>query len=363
MPTTHAKDPAQEQPSLLFKTATTALGIAIYLNDKRKQSKKKMLEKSQLTTAELIERGSEVDRKLKNSANHLVERTQQQLQQGVQTSQQALHKVQTSLEEAADTRRDQVLRITGVATHKDVKHNAKVGHINALATKMVQFNESIDYQLKEHREKLAHKADRRDLAPLAKSEDLTPLATSQELAGLAKAEQLQNLVKRADLDRLATSQQLETLARTEDLALLDKIPLLTEKVDLLAHKEDLFPIAKEASVKALQNILSTQLDTHQTKIELLMTQLATRSDISDITDAQATKQDVQHATQKLASKNDVESIVKQLIKHIQGLEEQVSYLKNQLDNQQAPLAETVLPKTQPSGNVSDAIDSVQLRAS
>ncbi len=348
-----------QQPSRLVKTASAFIGFALLLNEKRKKNKQKMITSGQRTTKELIAKGTVLDQKLKDKGNEFSAEAKSQIKKKLQTSKHRIHSAQNDIKSVADKSRDKALSITGVATHKDVMNNAKIGHINAVATKMVEFNENIDFQLKDQKEILSHKVDKRDLLPLAKSCDLEPLTTKKDLASLARTEDLHNVAK---------SEELMDLAKTRDLKALDGIPLLTEKVEQLAHKQDLSPLAKEQSIKAFQNVLSNQMDTHQSKIELLMTQLATRDDLSELTEKQVSIEKVQELTQPLATKDDVESVLKKMIQHIQHLEVQVSYLKEKVQKNvttpstsvtqsQAKKAPTAAPTS-----VTEAIDSVKLKA-
>ena len=109
------------------------------------------------------------------------------------------------------------------------------------------------------------------------------------------------------------------------------------------------------------------MDTHQSKIELLMTQLATRDDLSELTEKQVSIEKVQELTQPLATKDDVESVLKKMIKHIQHLEVQVSYLKEKVQTNvptpSTPVTQSQAKKapTAAPTSVTEAIDSVKLK--
>jgi hypothetical protein len=318
----------------LVKMATTALGVALLLNDRRKQKSKQLLDSTHRTSAELIERGTEVDQKLRQSAQSLAERTHTNIEQRLDSGKSAIKNAQQSIEQAADTSRDRLLSISGVATHKDVKDNAKLSHVKALSHQVDTFSDQVRFQHQQQLSELAEKANKMDLTPLARSSELTELAKIQDLAPLSKKE---------DLDILAKSEELAALATKADLELLAQIPILTDKVDTLATREDLTSLAKEQTLKGLQNVIEHQMGSHQARIEMLMGQLATRDDISDLNKSQLTQQDILSATELLASKEDVESVVKQLIKHIHHLERQVLMLKEHLaDNEPAPTSRNQL---------------------
>lgn len=355
---------ASSEKSSLTKLATTAIGIALMINDRRKRSSKKLVESTQRTSADLIKRGTEVDQQLRQSTHQLIEQAQLRLEQQLKLEQKitsgksSIRDVQQSIEQAADQGRDRILALSGVATHKDVKDNAKLSHLNALSNQVAVFNDQVSYQFKQQVNELAQKADKFDLAPLARSVELTHLAKTE------------------DLSPLATSEELARLATKADLELLAQIPILTDKVDLLASREDLTPLAKESSLQATQTVLANQMETHHSRIELLMAQLATRDDLRKISHEQLTKRDIESATSLLASREDVESVVKQLIKHIHHLERQVMYLKERIPNMPPQTAEkeqttaksanTSTPSVSKSisddKKVSESINSVQVRA-
>ncbi|MFC3152073.1 hypothetical protein ACFOEK_13605 [Litoribrevibacter euphylliae] len=340
--------------SPLAKLATTALGIALLINDRRKQSGKKLIEATQKASADLIERGTEVDQQLKASANQTLDRTQSKLEQQLESGKSAVKEVQTALEQATDHGRDRILALSGVATHKDVKDNAKLSHLNALSNQMAVFNDHVNFQFNKQLNELAQKADKFDLAPLARSVELKQLAKTEELASLATSKELDALASKTDISALS-----EVLAN---------IPVLTEKVETLATRDDLAPLAKEHSLKTAQAVLANQMETHHSRIEILMAQLATRDDLRDLSKRQLTKHDIDSATSLLASKEDVESVVKQLIKHIHHLERQVVYLKQQLpEPTTAAKPETAKQPREHSASsedsqVSESINSVQVRA-
>jgi hypothetical protein len=358
--------------SKLVKAASTAIGLALLINDRRKKNTQKLIDSSKQASADLVERGTEVDERLKASTNELMAKAQAPIDQQVKKTKNSLIKVKDQAEGMADQSRDKLLSITGVATHKDVKDNAKISHLSALSTQVSVFNEQVDYQLSKQQQTLAEKADKDDLHPLAHKEDLLSFVKQDDLIPLATSDDLESLASSEDLTPLAKSVELERLASKEDLALLDNIPLLTEKVDLLATKEDLDPLAKEQSVKAMQNVLKTQMDAHQSRVEMMMSQLATRDDISEVSSAQLTVKDVESATSLLASKEDVETVVKQLIKHIHHLERQVVLLQEKLPNETAESLQSSPALTRPDqpgtpekkapDSVTESINSVQVRA-
>jgi len=185
--------------SPLIKAATTAIGVALLLNDRRKKKSQKLIETSQKTSTELIEKGTEVDQKLRASTNQVIEDTQAKLEHGLEQTKDSLKKAQSSVEKAADVSRDKLLAISGVATHKDVKDNAKISHLSALSTQMAVFGENVDYQFNKQQNELIQKADKHDLAPLARS---------TELQTLAKIEDLKDLATQESLKPLATSEEL-----------------------------------------------------------------------------------------------------------------------------------------------------------
>lgn len=307
--------------SPLIRLASTAIGVALLINDRRKQKSQKLAKSTQETSSELIERGAEVDQRLRESAQKLINKTQLKVEAQLETGKSAIEELHHSLEQAADQSRDKVLAISGVATHKDVKDNAKLSHLNALSSQIAVFNDHMDYQLKKQLNELSQKSDKFDLAPLARS---------VELKTLAKQEQLLALPTHDDLSPLAKSDELATLATKTDLKILAQIPVLTEKVDSLATQDDIEPLAKEQTIKTVQRVLKNQMETHHARIEVLMSQLATRDDLRDVSETQITRHEVESATSRLASKEDVESVVKQLIKHIHHLEHQVKSLKDQI---------------------------------
>ncbi|GLQ30509.1 hypothetical protein [Litoribrevibacter albus] len=355
---------SQDKPSsTLVKLATTAIGVALLINDRRKQKSQQLIESTQKTSADLIERGAIVDQQLRSSTNQIIEETQSKLEQQLDSGKSVLKQAQHSVEKAADLSRDRLLSISGVATHKDVKDNAKLAHLNALSSQIAVSSDHMDFQLKKQFNELSQKADKFDLAPLARS---------VELKALAKQEDLHKLATHEDLTSLATSEELAALATKADLELLAHIPILTEKVDTLTTKDDLVPLAKEQSIKAVQKVLENQMETHHARIEILMAQLATREDVHDVSRGQITRQDIDSATSLLASKEDVESVVKQLIKHIHHLERQVVLLKEKLPDTDRPempknaAISTVPAKPEKASaeknTTADTIDSVQVRA-
>lgn len=303
----------------VMKAAATAIGMALLLNDKRKKMASQWSNSSEKLKEDLMAAGRPKDQQIKEASGKTLQKAKTSINEQVDATKASIQQTREQIEEATEQSRDKLLQLSGVATHKDVKDNAKASQVEHLSDQLVTTQEATERAFDTQTQILANKVDKRDLEPLAKTETMkatineavSPLATTQDLAPLA------------------TQAHLDPLAKTSDLAALDLIPTLTEKVDTLAEKTDLQDLAKEASVTSVNSKLKDideKVEAQHSRIEILMAQLATKQDINQLSGEIVSKSDINEATQLLASKEDMESIVKQLIKHIHQLEKQVTEL-------------------------------------
>jgi hypothetical protein len=312
--------PAKSKP--VMKAAATAIGMALLLNDKRKKVTAQWSTNSEKLKDELVEAGRPKDQKIKEASSKVIQKTKDSINEQVDSTKASIQNTREQIEDATEQGRDKLLQLSGVATHKEVKDNAKTAHIDALSDQLASVSENTEHKLDHQAEVLEAKVDKIDLQPLAKTEEMKDIV-HQAVSPLATAK---------DLEPLATSSQLEPLAKTSDLTALDLIPTLTEKVDVLAEKSDLEDLAKEKSVKSVNSKLKSineKVEAQHSRLEILLAQLATKQDITQLSGQIVSKSDIDEATQLLASKEDMESIVKQLIKHIHHLERQVTALSEQ----------------------------------